>query len=142
MDKLQQSTKLMEEGFSLIDECRYEAALKVGRRLKKLRHSSAFEILALAYLRSERLSKAIAVLEEGVAKAGRVWILWELLGNCYSDAGRFAKAEKAYQKALQLEGCNHDVVHLNRAIAFNRTGKYSDAKSALWLVKSPRLRRR
>src|SRR5436190_12168919 len=141
MDRLQQTTKLMEKGFSLIDECRYEAALKVGRRLKKLRHSSAFEILALAYLRSERLSNTIAVLEEGVARAGRVWILWELLGNCYSHAGGYVKAEKAYQNALRLEGCNRDVIHLNRAIAFNRRGKHTEAKDALHFVKAPSLRR-
>lgn len=142
MDTLQRATKLMQKGFSCLDEHCYAEALKIGRELKKLRYSSAFEILALAYLRSDKLLKAIEVLEDGVSKAGRVWILWELLGNCYSDAGRFAKAEKAYQKALQLEGCDHDVIHLNRAIAFNRAGKHTDAKSALRFVRSPRLRRR
>lgn len=142
MDDQRRVTKLMEKGFSCLDACRYTEALKVGRELKKLRHSSAFEILALAYLRSDKLSQAIRVLEEGVAKAGRVWILWELLGNCYSYARRFAKAEKAYQRALQLETCDRDVVHLNRAIAFNRSRKRTEAKSALRLVKSPRLHRR
>src|SRR5262245_30524625 len=142
MDKVRRATNLMQKGFSLLDEHRYEDALKIGRNLKKLRHSSAFEILALAYLRLEKLSKAIAVLEEGVAKAGRVWILWELLGNCYSDAGRYAKAETVYQKALQLQGCDHDVIRLNRAIAFSRGKKNAEAKNALRRVKSPRLRRR
>ncbi|HEX5221321.1 MAG TPA: tetratricopeptide repeat protein [Verrucomicrobiae bacterium] len=142
MDKLRRATDLMQKGFSLLDEYCYEEALKVGQKLKKLRHSSAFEILALAHLRSDRLSKAIAVLEEGVAKAGRIWVLWELLGNCYSDAGRYAKAEKAYQKALRLDNCDHEAVHLNRAIAFNRAAKYLEAKSALRFVKSPRLNRR
>lgn len=142
MDKLRRASDLMQNGFSFLDEHRYTDALKAGQKLKKLRHSSAFEILALAYLRSGKLSKAIAVLEEGVTKAGRVWILWELLGNCYSDAGRFAKAEKAYGKALAREGCDRDVVHLNRAIAFSRREKHVDAEMALKLVKSPRLHRR
>ncbi len=132
----------MQKGFALLEDHRYEDALKVGKNLKKLRHSSAFKILALAYLRSDKLSKAIAVLEEGVAKAGRVWILWELLGNCYSDSGRYSKAEKAYQKALRLEGCDYDVIHLNRAIAFNRAEKHTEARDALRFVKSQRLRRR
>ena len=69
----------MQKGFSLLDEHRFADALKVGRTLKKLRHSSAFEILALSYVGSNKLSMAIAVLEEGITKAGRVWILWELL---------------------------------------------------------------
>jgi tetratricopeptide (TPR) repeat protein len=142
MDKLRRASDLMQKGFSLLDEHRYGDALKVGRALKKLRHSSAFEILALAYLGSNKLSRAIAVLEEGVTKVGRVWILWELLGNCYSDAGRFGKAEQAYAEALTREGCDTDVVHLNRAIAFNRRGKFAEAKLALRHVKSPRLVRR
>jgi tetratricopeptide (TPR) repeat protein len=142
MDKLRRASDLMQKSFSLLDEHRYADALKVGRTLKKLRHSSAFEILALAYLGSNKLSRAIAVLEEGVTKAGRVWILWELLGNCYSDAGRFGKAEKAYAEALTREGCDTDVVHLNRAIAFNRGGNFAEAKLALRHVKCPRLVRR
>jgi tetratricopeptide (TPR) repeat protein len=142
MDRIRRAAKLMRKGCSYLDEYRYANALKVGRELKKLRHSSAFEILALAYWRLDKLPMAIKVLEEGVAKAGRIWILWELLGNCYSDAGLFAKAERAYHKALKLETCDQDAVHLNRAIAFNRAGKHAEAKSALKLVKSPRLRRR
>src|SRR5260221_870929 len=139
MDRLPRANHLMRKGFSFLDEHRSTDALEIGRKLKKLPHSSAFEILALAHVRSNKLSKAIAVLEEGVTKVGRVWILWELLGNCYSDAGRFAKAEKAYREALTREGCDLDVVHLNRAIAFNRRGKHAEAKIALRLVKSPRL---
>src|SRR5688572_5527241 len=120
MNKLQRATALMQKGFSFLDAHRYEDALKVGENLKKLRHSSAFEILALAYLRTGKLSKAIAILEEGVIRANRVWVLWELLGNCYSDGGRYSKAEKAYAEALRRENCDDDVIHLNRAIAFNR----------------------
>ena len=142
MKKANQLSELIAEGFKLLDEYHYPEALKVGRKLKSMRHSSAFEILALAYLRSDKLSKAIAVLEEGVSKAGRVWILWELLGNCYSDARQFGEAERAYQKALLQEGCNLPVVHLNRAIAFNRARKFAKAKSALRYVSSPQLLRR
>ena len=141
MDKIVRAGNLMRKGFACLDEYRYANALKIGRKLKRLRHSSAFEILALAYWRLDKLPMAIKVLEEGVTKAGHVWILWELLGNCYSDAGIFAKSERAYQKALKLETCDQDVVHLNRAIAFNRAGKHAEAKSALELVQSPQLRR-
>jgi tetratricopeptide (TPR) repeat protein len=132
----------MRNGFACLDEHEYSDALKIGRKLKRIRHSSAFEILALAHLRSGQLPKAIAILEEGVAKAGRVWVLWELLGNCYSDARRFGKAEKAYQCAFAQEGCDRDVVNLNRAIAFGRRGKFAEAKIALKPVHSARLRRR
>lgn len=142
MDKYRQTAILMQKGFALLAEHRYQEALKMGHRLKKLRHSSAFEILALAFLHLGKLPKAISVLEEGVAKAGRAWILWELLGNCYSDAGRYSKAETTYRQALQKEKCNRDVIHLNRAIAFDRAGKHAEAMNALRFVRLPRLQRR
>jgi len=131
MDHLERATRLMQKGFALLDERRYSEALEVGRELKKLRHSSAFEIQALAHLRSGSLAEAIAVLEEGVAKAGKVWMLWELLGNCYSDAERYADAEQTYQSALQIEQCDRAVVHLNRAMAFHRAGKHVEASAAM-----------
>src|SRR5947208_661551 len=109
---------LMQKGFSLLDAHRYKEGLEVGRKLNRMQHSSSFEIMALAYLRLGQLAKAIAILEKGVAKAGRVWLLWELLGNCYSDDGRYADAEKAYQEALTKERCDGDVIQLNRAVAF------------------------
>src|SRR5947209_13873499 len=142
MSQLRRASQLMQWGFSLLGQHRYADAQKVGQKLKRLRHSAAFEILALAYLHSDKLSKAIAILEEGVTKAGPVWVLWELLGNCYSDARRFAKAENAYAEALAREGCDRDVIHLNRAIAFNRKQMYAKAQLPLRLVKSPRLYRR
>jgi len=132
----------MDKGFSFLHSHGYREALAVGRKLKRLRHSSAFEIIALAHLRLGALSKAITTLEEGVTKAERVWLLWELLGNCYSDAGRYKAAEDAYKHALLKKGCDADVVHLNRAIAFNRAGKLKEAQSAIQEVQSPRLRRR
>jgi tetratricopeptide (TPR) repeat protein len=137
----QPTSELMQKGFALAGEQRYEDALQVGRKLKRLGHSSAFEIMALAHLGLNELPKAIATLEEGVAKAGRVWVLWELLGNCYSDAGSFKKADQAYAQALLKDRCYRDLVYLNRAIAFNRAGKFANAKSALRLVRDSRLHR-
>ncbi len=142
MTKQQQVNKLMKRAFSLLRSHRYGDALAAGRKLKRLRHSSSFEIMALAYLRLGALPKAISTLEEGVAKAGRVWLLWELLGNCYSDAGRYNRAEKAYEQALRRPNCDRDVIHLNRAIAFDRVGKLKDAWLAVQKVISPNLRRR
>lgn len=134
--------RLMEKGFSCLNTSRFEEALKVGRLLKKLRHSSAFEIIALARCRRGQLKKAITTLEEGVSKAGTVWVLWKLLGNCYSDAGRFDDAERAYQQALRQERCDTDVVHLNRGIAFDRRDRPRDCLKALDRVESARLVRR
>jgi tetratricopeptide (TPR) repeat protein len=142
MDKAGQATELVEKGYSHLDEGCFVEALRIGRRLQKLRHSSGFEILARAYRQSDRLPQAVRVLEDGVAKAGRVWILWSLLGNCYSDSGQFAKAEKAYQQALLRPQCDSGVVHLNRAIAFARARKFLKAATAIHCVRSQHLLRR
>lgn len=133
---------MMRKGFSLLRTHRYSDALEVGRKLKRLRHSSCFEIMALAYLHLGELPRAIAILEEGVAKAGRVWLLWELLGNCYSDAGRYGVAERSYQEALSKERCDAEVIHLNRAIAFERAGNLKKAWTAIQQVHSSHLSRR
>ncbi len=37
----------MNEGFEALDSFDADKAIKIGKKLKKLRHSSAFEILAL-----------------------------------------------------------------------------------------------
>ena len=47
----------MQKGFSLLAAHRYKEGLEVGRKL--------------AYLRLGQLAKAIAIVEKGVAKAGR-----------------------------------------------------------------------
>lgn len=61
---------------------------------------------------------------------------------CYSDADRYPAAEKAYQQALLRPNCDPDVIHLNRAIAFDRAGKLKNAWSAIQNVNSARLSRR
>lgn len=142
MDKLRLVPKLMSNGFDLIDAELFGEAIKIGQQLKKLRHSSAFEIMALGHLRQGEISKALAILEEGVSKADRVWVLWKLLGDARSEAGRFSEAENAYQSALARAACDDELVHLSRAIAFSRAGKFTKAASAIRHVRTPRLRRR
>ncbi|MCI0421586.1 MAG: hypothetical protein L0312_20565, partial [Acidobacteria bacterium] len=73
--------RLMNEGFAALENCSVKRAIKIGQRLKKMRHSSAFEILALAHDLDDDPNKAIEVLEEGVCKAPTAWRLWQLLGN-------------------------------------------------------------
>jgi tetratricopeptide (TPR) repeat protein len=134
--------RLIKAGFASLTRGDFQTSLRIGKQLKSLRHSSAFEILALAYLRQGKLDRAIAYLEDGVSKAPLARILWELLGNCYSDKGRFVDAERIYLSALKMDKRRRDTIHLNRGIAFGRAGNFGKALNALKLVKSPRLQRR
>ena len=55
MSELADAESLMEEGFELLGQDDTEGAIKIGKRMKKMKHSSAFEILALAYGYKDKL---------------------------------------------------------------------------------------
>jgi tetratricopeptide (TPR) repeat protein len=129
--EVESAEELMEEGFRLLKEFEFESAIRVGKRLKKLRHSSAFEILALAYAQQDAKARAIRELEDGVRRAPDVWRLWQLLGNYYSDQERYDDAQKAYQHALTCPSADEGSVYLNMAIALGRERRYPEALHAL-----------
>jgi hypothetical protein len=43
MADLEIAEKLMDQGFHYLEEYQFDKAIKVGKKLKKLRHSSAFK---------------------------------------------------------------------------------------------------
>jgi len=135
-----QILKLRDDGCSFLEQGQFDEALKCGLRLEKL-HSAGIEIAALALQKQNKPAKAVAVLKRGLRWADQVWLLWHLLGHCYSDMGRFREAEQAYLAALQRPHCDPDWVNLNRSIAFLRAGRIDKAKSTLSSVRSRELYR-
>lgn len=131
MTSLPDFQKMMDEGFELLEQCDYDGAIKLGKKLQRLRHSSNFEILALAYCAKGKLKKAIKILEEGVSKAPCVWRLWQLLGNYLSDEERFVEAHQAYRRALKCPTTNPSSIELYRAIVLARQKKLSKALQCL-----------
>ncbi|MBA4387690.1 MAG: hypothetical protein C0404_06890 [Verrucomicrobia bacterium] len=115
--------RLMKKGFEALESSDTDRAIDIGRELKNLRHSSAFEILALAHEQKGHVKRAIRILEEGVRRAPRVWVLWQLLGNYYSNMERFANAQQCYLKALDCPHADTSSIHFNAAIAFFRAKK-------------------
>lgn len=124
---------LYKKALQKLDLGESEAALKLGERLKKLRYSGAFEVLALAYNALERTDEAIAVLEEGTRLAPQVSLLWHFLGNTYSDARRYADAHAAYAKAEGCPGIDKSSLDFNRAVCLSREGR---AEEALLILRS------
>ncbi len=138
-DRRSQAENLMDEGYKAIkndDSCK---AIAIGKRLTTLRHSSGFEILALAYAAQGKRGLARRTLERGVSKAPSVWLLWNLLGNYYSDSLRYSDALRAYQHALRCPKNDASFIHLNRAVVFDRQGKRSQALRVLDKVTNPSL---
>ncbi len=131
--------RLMRDGYDALNRNEHARALKIGRRLRRLHHSSGFEIIALAWLAQDKPAKAITVLEEGVQKAPLVWLLWQLLANCYSDEERFGEAHVCYERALTCPGVDCDSVHLNVSIALTREGRFDEALPAVDGIKGEAL---
>ena len=129
----------MEEAFEALAGHDTKRALRIGRELKKLRHSSNFEIMALALVAEGQIEQAVAVLKEGVIAAPTVWRLWQLLGNCYSDLERFQESYASYRRALECPEADAGTIQLNRAIALEREEKHEDAIQALSEVRSEEL---
>jgi len=164
--KEETAERLMDEGYRALDDHDTKRAIKIGRRLQKMRHSSAFEILALAYAAQNKPKKAINILEEGVRKAPSVWLLWHLLGNYYSDRvlndglrkapsirnlwgllgnhpsdqQSYEKSHACYQKALACPGVDESSVYLNSSIALYREEKHEEALRQIEKVTSDELR--
>jgi tetratricopeptide (TPR) repeat protein len=113
-------TKLLDEGFDALEEGRYEDALAAADGLEGFRHSSSFELGALALRALEREEEALERLERGVKKAPGVWLLWNLLGNQRSDAEDYEGAFAAWDSGLACEGCDAGSLRLNKAIAMGR----------------------
>ncbi|MBW3622482.1 MAG: tetratricopeptide repeat protein [Armatimonadetes bacterium] len=122
---------LMKMGFRAVEEHDYKRAKRIGKRLRDLRHTSSFEILALAYAEEGRLKKAVEALEEGVSYAPSVWRLWQLLGNYYSDQGRYDDAFNAYRSALACPQTYPASINLNIAILLSRQKRYVESLDVL-----------
>ena len=136
MAEAARAEKLMQEGFEQLRGGQLRAAERSAKKLIGLRHSSGFELLALVCADRGEPEKAVGILEEGVAKAPTVWLLWQLLGNLRSDLARYAGAEEAYRAALRCAGVDRASVVLNLSILLQRQGKPEEALAALRAVES------
>ena len=131
--------KLAEEGFALLQEGNYQAALDISRQLEEIRYSAAFEIAAQAYVGLGDLSRAVATLERGVKEAPDAWVNWQLLGNYRSDMGNYEKAADAYERALQCPKVSEPSVRLNQAILAERCEDYGRALGLLDMIRDEHL---
>ncbi|HUR82721.1 MAG TPA: tetratricopeptide repeat protein [Thermoanaerobaculia bacterium] len=127
--------QLIDDGEEALAEEKYERAQRIAQKIIDARHSYGFELMARAFRAQENFPRAIAVLQEGVAKAPRAWPLWMLLGEYCSDHGEYDKALLAYDTALGIEGVETDEVHLNAAIVHERAGRPEDALMRLHEVR-------
>ncbi|HEX6099976.1 MAG TPA: tetratricopeptide repeat protein [Thermoanaerobaculia bacterium] len=126
---------LIAEAEEALLEGKYDCAQKAAEQVIALRYSYGFELLARVHAHRGNLPRAIAVLQEGVAKAPRAWQLWLLLGEYRSDHGDYDGALAAFDCALGIDGADGDEAHINAAIAHDRAGRAEDALMRLHEVR-------
>ena len=119
--------QLFEKALELLDNGKFERALKTAGRLRELRFSGAFEIEALAYRGMGQLEKAASALEQGVKATPSLWSLHNLLGNTYSDLGLYDKAMAAFTAGEACEGADSDVLRFNQSLVLDRQGLHAQA---------------
>lgn len=100
----------------LIDAGLFDEALAIVRKLRAMGHAAAYEIEARAWSGLEKHEDAVRVLREGLAITPGDWRNWLLLGACLNQLGRFDDAARAYDRAEECEGCDREVVAVNREI--------------------------
>lgn len=137
--KKRRADKLLERGYALLDEAKFDEALEIADQLREQRSSGAFEIGALGHAGKGDLETAVRVLEDGVEKAPAVWLNWQLLGSYLSDLGRFPQAAAAYERALDCPGAWVASVRLNQAILASRQDDLQEALRWLERVDDPEL---
>ncbi len=114
---------LEEDAHAKLADGDVDGALAAAERLLQMGWSGGFEIKALALQTRGDLDGAIATLEEAVRVAPAAWLLWQLLGNLRSDAGRLDAAVEALDAALACDGASESSVRFNRAIVQHRRGE-------------------
>jgi tetratricopeptide (TPR) repeat protein len=131
--------ELMNQAFACLDRHDLNGAREIARQLANMRHSGTFEIMAEVFMMAGDLEKAIELLEDGTKTAPTVWLLWQSLGNAYTQHGDFEKAQQAYGQALRCPQVDSSSIHFNRGMAFARDRRYPEALEAFALVTSSQL---
>lgn len=123
--------ELMQRAYELLGKYDTKGAILIGQQLRKMRFTGGYEVLALAYQIDGKLEKAVSILREGVKQAPDSWLLWQQLGNLYSDRAEFDKAHEAYDRALACSEADPSNITLNRANVLHRQGEYDMALRVL-----------
>src|SRR5688572_19774352 len=126
-DKDEKAQELMREGYAALQADEFDRALSIAAQLRRIRHSSGFEIEARARWAQSDYRGAIDVLEDGVTKAPGAGPLWHWLGCYRSDEGRYEAALEAFARESELESTGTSQNTYNIAIVYERMGRFTDA---------------
>ena len=110
----------------LLEEGHVRRAEKIADSLIEQGYSGGYDLKARCHDARGENGLAIDVLERGVRSAPRVPILWDLLGEHYSNDGRFSDALSAFQQARHAGG-DESLSNYNLAVTYGRMGEFEQA---------------
>jgi tetratricopeptide (TPR) repeat protein len=128
---------LVDEGHAALEAGDLDNVLSIAAELKSRRHSCCFELEARARWEKDEREQAIAVLEEGVAKAPGAAPLWHWLGCYRSDLGRCDAALEAFAREAEFEHPSPGANAYNVAVVYERMGRPRDALDLLDRLELP-----
>ncbi len=113
--------------FDLIEVRDWKLAEKESRDLIEEGHWEGYDLLANIFASQEEMDQTVVLLEEGVEVFPQSWTLWMRLGNYQSDLEEYEEAEYALKRAEYLTDADVELIRLNLAILYGRTGRFEEA---------------
>lgn len=123
------SAHLYAQARAFIAQARYEQALQMAARLRRIGHFGAWEIEALVHRTNDRLDQAVETLLEGLKLSPANQVLQNLLGLTYFHLGRFEEAVQTLECARE-NGSDRDWVGYQLALIWQRQQRYEEALQA------------
>ena len=110
---------LIDEALELLEAEEPQKALKIGKKIEAEWFEKGLEIQAIAFDAMDKREKAIDILEKGTSSSPETWFLWQLLGNYYSEDGKFEKSIAAFENGLKASDADFVSLNYNYAIALS-----------------------
>jgi tetratricopeptide (TPR) repeat protein len=97
--------KLLEEGTKLIEQKEYDEALKIAKKIQREDNESAdgYHLEAIAKQHLQEWEDSIDALDRAIDKSPYDAGLYNLRGFAEMSLTRYAKAEKDFEEAIDLE---------------------------------------
>ncbi len=122
--------RLWREAQDALESGERARALALADALAELRHASGYEVRARVLWSEGRVREALPVLAEGVARAPRVWRLWELFGSLQAECGLLEEADASYRNAARCPEAEHVSIGYHVALLRVRQGRLEEALDA------------
>lgn len=121
----------IQEINELIEICDYKKAKKLAKGLIRKQIRDGYYLLTTLYDNQNKTDKCIKTLLHGLEKYPDDWILWMRLGNYQSDKEEYDEALSSFEKSLEQNDADEDIIDINLAILFNRWGKLDKATEVI-----------